>query len=109
MVVAKFAVVAFLFDLFVVGCGDFGNITVVFVNTIQKGVKGRTEVKATSASITDVKNSIGLLLELRTSPIRGNEVNAFQCLNLTGWKFKVLTIFVWGQLDRGRSSNFPPL
>lgn len=96
MVVAKFAVVAFLFDLFVVGCGDFGNITVVFVNTIQKGVKGRTEVKATSASITDVKNSIGLLLELRTSPIRGNEVNAFQCLNLTGWKFKVLTIFVWG-------------
>lgn len=81
MVEAEFAVITFLFNVFVVGCCDFGNVTVVFVNTIQKRVKGRTEIKATTASITDVKDSISLLLEVRTSPIRRDEVNAFQCLS----------------------------
>ena len=81
VVVAEFAVIAFLFNLFVVGGGHFGNIAFVLINSIQQGIKGRAEIKTPTASIADVENSIGLLFEIRTSPIRRNEINALQCLS----------------------------
>ena len=82
MVVAELAVIAFFFDLLVVNSGDFGDITFVFVDFIKEGIERRTEIKTATASIADIKNAIGLLFELRTSPICRDKMNAFQFPNL---------------------------
>ena len=64
MVVAELAVIAFFFDLLVVNSGEFGDVTFVFVDFIKEGIERRTEIKAATASIADIKNAIGLLFEL---------------------------------------------
>ena len=82
MVVAEFAVIAFFFDSLVVSRGDFGDVAFVSVNFFKERIERRTEIKTATASIADIKNAIGLLLKLRTSPICRDKMNAFQFLNL---------------------------
>ena len=82
MVVAELAVIAFFFDLLVVSGGEFWDIAFVFVDFVNESIEGRTKIKTATASIADIKNAIGLLLKLRTSPIRRDKMNAFQFLNL---------------------------
>ena len=64
MVVAEFAVIAFFFDSLVVSRGDFGDVAFVSVNFVKERIERRTDIKTAPASITDIKNSIGLLFKL---------------------------------------------
>jgi hypothetical protein len=64
MIIAKLAIIAFFFDLLVVSRGDFGDIAFVFVDFVKEGIERRTEIETATASITDIKNAIGLLFEL---------------------------------------------
>ena len=64
MVVAEFAVITFFLDLLVVGRSDFGDIAFVSIDFVEEGVERLAEIKTATASIADIKDSIGLLFEL---------------------------------------------
>jgi len=77
MVVTELAIVAFFFHLPIHRRSQFGEITLMFINAIKKGIKRRTQIKTSSASITDIKNAMSFLLQLGTWPFWSEKVEAF--------------------------------
>ena len=77
MVVTQFAVVTFFFDLLEILGRDLLNVAVIVIDSIQKRIKGGTEIKAAATAVADVEDTKRFFLKLGASPARGNQLKAF--------------------------------
>ena len=54
MVVAEFAIIAFIDHAMVIRRSQFRDVALIFINPIQQGVKGGAQIEAATAAITDI-------------------------------------------------------
>jgi hypothetical protein len=65
VVVAEFAVIAFVDDPVMVGGRELGDVALIPVDAIEQRIERRTQIEAAPAAVADFIDALRLFLELR--------------------------------------------
>ncbi len=74
MVETELTVIALLFDLCEILGSEFGGVALILINPVYQRIERRAQVKASSTSVTDIKNPAGLGFKLRPRPAGSDEI-----------------------------------